>query len=261
MKYLAMIQARCGSTRLPGKVMKDLCGKPSLQRVIERARRSRYVDEVMVITSIDRANLPILGLCSDIGARVGVGSEEDVLDRYYQTAKLLEPEYVIRLTGDCPCFDGELLDEAIGQMEPEADYCGMLSETFADGLDLEIMKFAALKRSWLEAEHSFEREHVTQYIIRHPEMFQLQDLVSPVGYFGDQRWTVDEAEDFEMVSRIYDYFVREKGQEYFGYREILEYLKAHPEVMEINKKYTRNEGLKRSMEEDVIVGGGYHGND
>ena len=254
MRYLAMIQARCGSSRLPGKVMKNLCGKPSLQWVIERAQGSQFVDEVMVITSIDQANLPILGLCSKIGVRVGVGSEDDVLDRYYQTAKLLSPEYVIRLTGDCPCFDGELLDEAIRQLDPEADYCGMLSETFADGLDLEIMKFTALKRSWMEAEHSFEREHVTQYIIRHPERFKLQDFVSPLGYFGDQRWTVDEAEDFQMVSRIYDYFVEEKGQQNFGYRDILQYLKKHPEIAKINQIYRRNEGLDKSIDEDVIVG-------
>lgn len=253
MRYLAMIQARCGSTRLPGKVMRELRGKPSLQWMIERVQRSQCVDEVMVITSIDRANLPILGLCSRIGVRVGVGSEEDVLDRYYQTAKLVRPEYVVRLTGDCPCFDGKLLDKAINQMKPETDYCGMLSETFADGLDLEVVKFTALERSWREAEHSFEREHVTQYIIRHPELFKTQDFVSPIGYFGNHRWTVDEEEDFQMVSRIYDHFVGEGGREDFGYREILQYLKEHPEIMEINQKYERNEGLRKSIENDAII--------
>ena len=98
MKYLVMIQARCGSTRLPNKVLRDLCGKPVLQRMIERVQKSKLVDEVMVITSIEKNNLPILRLCSDLGIRVGIGSEEDVLDRFYQSAKLLKPEYVIRLT-------------------------------------------------------------------------------------------------------------------------------------------------------------------
>ena len=164
-----MIQARCGSSRLPNKVMKPLCGKPVLERVIERVQKSTLVDEVVVITSIDKQNLPILGLCAQLGVRVGVGSEQDVLDRYYQTAKLLQPEYVIRITADCPCFDSELLDMAIRQMDSKTDYCGMLSETFADGLDLEIMKFSALQKAWREASHSFEREHVTQYIVRHPD--------------------------------------------------------------------------------------------
>lgn len=253
MKYLAMIQARCGSSRLPGKVMKELCKKPSLQWVIDRARKSKYVDEVMVITSIDKANLPILRLCADMGIRVGVGSESDVLDRYYQTAKLMEPEYVIRLTGDCPCFDGSLLDEAIREMDSGSDYLGMISETFADGLDLEIIKFEALKRSWQEAVHSFEREHVTQYILRNPQIFKLQDFVSPIGYFGDQRWTVDEAEDFEVVKRIYDHFVNKEQNENFGYIEILKFIKGHSEIMELNKKYRRNEGLKKSIDEDVLL--------
>ena len=136
MKYLAMIQARCGSTRLPKKVLMDLCGKPSLQRIIERVRRSNAIDEVMVITSIDKANLPILRLCADMGVRVGIGSENDVLDRYYQNARLLNPEYVIRLTGDCPCIDHGLIDQAISQMPAEIDYCSKTIETtYADGLD------------------------------------------------------------------------------------------------------------------------------
>ena len=253
MKYLAMIQARCGSTRLPNKVLKDLCGKPALQRMIERVQRSKLVDEVMVVTSIEKNNLPILKLCSELGIRVGIGSENDVLDRFYQTAKLLKPEYVIRLTADCPCFDAGLLDLAITGMEDAADYRAMTSESFADGLDLEIMKYTALEKAWREANHSFEREHVTQYIVRHPELFKLQDFESPVGYFGNHRWTVDEPEDFETVSRIYAHFLNTDLKDSFTYKDILEFLKDHPEVAEINKKYTRNEGLEKSIREDHIV--------
>ena len=253
MKYLAMIQARCGSTRLPNKVLKDLCGKPALQRMIERVKLSKRVDEVMVVTSIEKNNLPILSLCSSIGIRVGIGSEDDVLDRFYQTAKLLQPEYIIRLTADCPCFDAELLDLAIDNLQEDADYCGMTSESFADGLDLEIVRFSALERSWKEADHSFEREHVTQYIVRHPELFKTQDFESPVGYFGDHRWTVDEPEDFELVSRIYKHFIEELHTEEFGYRDVLAFLEEHPEIRAINRMYTRNEGLEKSIRNDHIV--------
>ncbi len=253
MKYLAMIQARCGSTRLPNKVLKDLCGKPALQRMIERVQRSKLVDEVVVITSIEKNNLPILSLCASIGVRVGVGAENDVLDRFYQTAKLINPEYVIRLTADCPCFDAALLDQALSDMNPETDYLGMLSEEFADGLDLEVMKFSALKRAWKEADHSFEREHVTQYIIRHPELFVLQDFHSPIGYFGNHRWTVDEPEDFELVKKIYDHFELEDANDAFGFREILSFLNDHPEVRALNQMYTRNEGLAKSIREDQHV--------
>lgn len=253
MKYLAIIQARCGSTRLPNKVLKDLCGKPVLQRMIERVKLSKMIDEVMVVTSIEKDNLPILRLCADLDVRVGIGSEEDVLDRFYQTAKLLKPEYVIRLTADCPCFDAELLDVAIQGMDQSKDYCGMTSESFADGLDLEIMKFSALEKAWREARHSFEREHVTQYMIRHPEIFEQMDFKSPIGYFGNHRWTVDEPEDFELVSKIYGHFVEECHREDFGYKDILAFLDKNPEIMAINQKYTRNEGLEKSIREDRIV--------
>lgn len=252
MKYLAMIQARCGSSRLPNKVLKDLCGKPVLQRVIERVQKSKYVNEVMVITSIEKNNLPILALCANLGVRVGIGSENDVLDRFYQTAKLLEPDYVIRITADCPCFDWQLLDNAITEMKSESDYLGMLSETFADGLDLEIIKFSALKKAYLEANHSFEREHVTQYIVRHPELFEIQDFSSPIGNFGNYRWTVDEPEDYDLVKNIYEHFSKENDDN-FNYLQILSYLKSNPNVCEINKKFQRNEGLIKSIKEDIIL--------
>ncbi len=253
MKYLALIQARCGSTRLPNKILKDLCGKPSLQRMIERVNKSERVDEVMVVTSIEKPNLQVLKLCAEIGTRAFVGSEDDVLDRYYQAARLLKPEYVIRLTADCPCFDGGLLDEAIKQLKPDTDYMGMLSQTFADGLDIQIIKYTALEKSWHEAVHSFEREHVTQYAIRHPEIFRLQDFKSPIGYFGDQRWTVDEPEDFEVVEHIYNHFINELEKDDFSYKDILEYMNSHPEIMAINSRFTRDEGLTKSIKEDKIL--------
>lgn len=256
MRYLAMIQARCGSTRLPNKVLKDICGKPQLQRVIERVQKSKLVDEVMVITSISKGNLPILRLCADLGVRVGVGSEDDVLDRYYQNARLIGPEYVIRITGDCPLIDAELLDEAIDYMDKDVDYCSnTLEPTFADGLDFEIIKYAALEKSWKEAIHTFEREHVTQYIIRHPELFRCINYASQVGDFSEQRWTVDEIEDYELVKKIYEHFFDEVGVEDFGYKEILSYIKEHPEIETINKKYTRNEGLQKSIDEDKMISG------
>lgn len=254
MKYLAMIQARCSSSRLPNKVLKDICGKPQLQWVVERVRRSRKVDEVMVVTSIDKTNLPILRLCADMGVRVGIGSENDVLDRYYQTARLLRPEYVIRLTGDCPCADPGLIDLAVSLMDDNTDYCGNpASATFADGLDIEIIKFSALERSWREAVHSFEREHVTQYIIRHQELFNYMDFQSPVGDFGNHRWTVDEPEDFEVIQKVYEHFLYEEHKEDFDYMDILKFLNSRPEIRDINKKFQRNEGLKKSIDEDVIV--------
>lgn len=255
MKYLAMIQARCGSTRLPNKVMMDLCGKPLLQRVIERVKRSKHIDEVMVITSIDKTNLPIISLCAELGIRIGVGSEEDVLDRYYQTAKLIKPEYVIRITADCPCIDAGLIDYGIEQMTDKIDYCSnTLKETFADGLDFEIIKFSALELAWKEAKHTYEREHVTQYLIHHPELFEQMCIESSVGDFSNERWTVDEEADYRLICEIYKYFVGQNGNECFNYKDVLGFLNAHNDIRSINSGFERNEGLKKSIAEDKIIG-------
>lgn len=253
MKYLAIIQARCGSSRLPRKVLLDLAGEPSLQRMIERVQRSKYIDEVIVVTSIEKQNLSIIELCAHIGVRVGVGSEEDVLDRFYQIAKLIKPEYVIRLTADCPCFDSELLDDAICKLDTTTDYCGMMSETLADGLDFEIMKYDALVDAWKHSNRAHQREHVTAYITEHPERYKLQDYVSSIENFGKHRWTIDEPEDYELVKKIYEYFYKEKQLPWFGYKDILEYLETNPKLVEINSKFKRNEGYEKSLKEDKFV--------
>ena len=252
MKYIAMIQARVGSSRLRSKVLMEICGKPVLRRVIERVRKSELVDEVIVITSVEKDNLPLLSLCASLDTRVFVGSENDVLDRYYQASRVYDSDYIIRITADCPLFDGGLLDKAIKSMSPEDDYLGMISETFADGLDLEIFKTEALRKSWKEARLQSEREHVTQYIRKHPEMFVLKDFVSPVGDFGENRWTLDEKEDFELIKNIIEHF-ENNGINDYSYKDILDYVNSHPEVKAINAKFSRNEGLQKSLANDTIV--------
>lgn len=252
MKFLVLIQARCGSSRLPGKVMKELAGKTNIEWVVDRVKRSRYVDEVMVITSIEKNNLPLIALCAGLGIRISVGSENDVLDRYYQTAKLLQPEYVIRITADCPLFDWRYLDMAIEQLEEDTDYMGQMEDSFPDGLDIEIIKFSALKESWELAELTSEREHVTQYIRKHPEKFKIQNLVCPIPGIAEKRWTLDEEEDYKVIHEIYRHF-HSMGKEDFVTEDILEFLRERPEIEEINKKFARNEGLQKSIAEDKIA--------
>lgn len=254
-KIIAMIQARVDSTRLNNKIFLQVAKKTMLQYVIEAVNKSKLIDEVIVITSIEKSNLLILELCARLGVRVFIGSEDDVLDRYYQAARLLKPDYVVRVTGDCPLFDGELLDQAILQMEMDTDYLGMMTETFADGLDLEIMSFNALKSAWLRANLRSEREHVTQYILHHPELFKLQDFVSPIGYFGNNRWTLDEEEDFILIKTILEHFINCNIDNY-GYKEILEFIKQNPDIAKINAMYGRNEGLEKSLKNDMTVIGG-----
>ena len=249
MKYLALIQARCGSTRLPNKVLSDLAGKTDIERVIYRVKQSKYVDEVMVITSIEYNNLPLIKICAETNTRIFVGSENDVLDRYYQAAKLLQPEYVIRITADCPLFDWRYLDSAIEQMKPDSDYLWEASETFPDGLDIEIIKYSALKNAWKHAILKSEREHVTLYIKNNPNKFVIEDFVCPIKGIGDKRWTLDEDADYVMINEIYNYFEK-INKHNFVTEDILEYLRRHPEVEIINKGIERNEGLKKSLEND-----------
>ena len=252
MRYLAMIQARYGSSRLPGKILMDLGGKPVLQRVIERVQRSGHIDEVVVVTSVEKDNLPVLRLCAGLGVRVFAGAEDDVLDRFYQMAKLLKPEYVMRVTADCPCYDWRFLDQAIESMAPEADYLWDAGETLPDGLDLEIVKFEALKQSWEKAELASEREHVTQYIRKHPEVFHIQDFRCPIDGIGHLRWTLDEPEDYALICEIYKRFLSEKN-EYFLTEDILRFLRERPELSSMNTDRPRNEGLQKSLQEDRII--------
>lgn len=252
MHYAAMIQARCGSSRLPGKILMDIGGKPVLQWVIERVQRSKYIDEVIVVTSIDKNNLSVLRLCADLDVQVFAGAEDDVLDRYYQMAKLIKPDYVVRITADCPFYDWNILDQAIETMPPEADYLSDFDETLPDGLDIEIMKFSALKLAWQKANLASEREHVTQYIRKHSEEFQHKNFSCPFGNVGYLRWTLDEWEDFVLIEKIYSYFLS-IGREDFLTQGILEYIKENPELSKINAKYARNEGLAKSLHEDKIV--------
>lgn len=252
MKYLALIQARCGSSRLPNKVLKDLSGKTDLQWVIERVRRSTLIDEVMVVTSIEKNNLPLVRLCAELNTRVFIGAEEDVLDRYYQASKLLHPEYIVRITADCPLFDWRYLDMAIEQLESDTDYMAELTESFPDGLDIEIIRFSVLREAWKEARLSSEREHVTQYIRKHPERYRIQNLECPILGIGNRRWTLDEDEDYVLISNIYKHFV-DVNKEDFVTEDVLAYLNANPELEKINAKYTRNEGLTKSLANDRVV--------
>lgn len=252
MKFLAIIQARCGSSRLPAKVLKDLCGKTALERVIERVKKSKYVDDIIVASTINKEDLPIIQLVSGIGIRVFSGSALDVLDRYYQAAKLIHPEYVIRITADCPVFDAKILDDAIEKLKPETEYMAALSETLADGLDLEIIRFEALKSAWTNARLASEREHVTMYIKNNRNQFQIQDYESVLGNLHNERWTIDEPEDYLFIKNIYEYFYG-INQKNFDSVDILNYLNKNPEVREINRGFIRNEGLLISLKNDKIV--------
>ena len=250
MEYLVIIQARCGSTRLSSKVLKEIEGKTALEQMINRVSKSTKVDEIMVATTINQEDIPIVNLVSGLGYRVFVGSSDDVLDRYYQAAKLIRPKYIIRLTADCPLFDWRLLDDAIDELEDDSDDLCSYTETFPDGEDLEIIRFEALEEMWHEAHLASEREHVTLYVKNHPEKYKLQNYECKLGNLKNERWTLDEPEDLEMIRAVFKFFSPRTD---FSMEEIYSFLQANPAVRELNQGFIRNEGLLKSLASDRVV--------
>ena len=234
MNIVAIIQARMGSTRLPGKVLKDLAGQPMLVRVVNRTCRAKTLDTVVVATTVQSRDQAIVQLCERRGWLYFQGSEDDVLDRYYQAALAFNAEAIVRITSDCPLIEPEIIDKVVSEFlshYPDVDYvCNVLPRTFPRGLDVEVMSFEALKRAWHEDNNPAWREHVTQYIQRHPEIFRIRNVASEENY-SHMRWTVDTPEDLTFVRKIYEYF----GHDNFSWKDVLRLLKLHPEWLEINQ--------------------------
>ncbi|MFA7252982.1 MAG: glycosyltransferase family protein [Patescibacteria group bacterium] len=252
MNTIAMIQARTGSTRLPKKVLLKLGGKTVLEQVIERVQRSRSIDEAMVVTTLSINDLAIVKLCAELGIRVFCGSEADVLDRFYQAAKILKPQNIVRVTADCPLIDPDIIDLVVLEHKKNKnDYTSnVLEETFPDGQDNEVITMAALEQAWNGSNLLSEREHVTLYIRNNPDIFKLGSVRSKVDY-SRKRWTLDTRADYNFLVEIYNKL--HSGNHVFGMRDILDLLEKNPELEKININIDRNEGLKKSLLVDKIM--------
>jgi len=238
MNILAIIQARIGSTRLPQKVLLDLEGKTVLEHVVERVKRSN-ISKVIVATTINNEDLKIVKLCSNKGIRVFCGSNDDVLDRFYQIAKLIKPKHIVRITADCPLIDHDIIDRIIDlHLLKNSDYtCNTLNETFPDGLDVEIFTYEALEKAWKEARLTSEREHVTPYIRKHKEIFKISGLENKQN-FSQKRWTLDEPDDYKFLKIVYkNVYVNNSD---FRMNDVLKYLRENPDVEKINNEIIRN---------------------
>ncbi len=250
-EILAILQARMSSTRLPGKVLKPILGRPMLALQIERVLQSKKIDKLVVATSVDPTDDSIEALCRELSIPCFRGSLDDVLDRFYKAALNFQPKHIVRLTGDCPLIDPDILDELITfYLKGNYDYASNSREpTFPDGLDAEIFKFDVLEKAWKEAKLPSQREHVTSFIYQHPERFSLGIYKNAVD-LSFHRWTVDYEEDFEFVSKIFEELYPKNPR--FRMADILKFLELHPELVEINKKFKRNEGFERSLQLDKI---------
>jgi glutamate-1-semialdehyde 2,1-aminomutase len=246
---IAILQARFSSSRLPGKVLKPILNKPMLGYQIERVLQTRNIDKLIVATSTDPSDDDIESLCKKINVHCSRGSLDDVLDRFYQAAKIWEPQHVVRLTGDCPLTDPEIIDAVIDfYFAGSYDYASnAIQPTFPDGLDVEIFRFFALKEAWNESILPSQREHVTPFIYRQPERFRIGNY-SNAESLSHLRWTVDEPEDFEFITNIYGELYPVKPA--FRMADVLDLLQRKPELLDLNKSFERNEGMTRSLEKD-----------
>jgi len=255
MRPVAIIQARMGSTRLPGKVLKPILGRPMLWYIVQRIRYVPDVVEVVVATSEQPGDEPIRDFCREYGIASFAGSESDVLDRFYQAAIQYRGDPLFRITGDCPFVDPEVVARLLELYKTGCyDHVGVATGAgaifldggrFPDGLDAECFSFATLERAWREATAPSDREHVTPYNWRVPGRFRVGTLKAEKDY-SKLRWTVDNEADFQLVSRIYEALYQEDKP--FLMADILNYLVQHPELVKMNQDFIGKEGYREIWE-------------
>ncbi len=251
-KVVAIIQARMGSTRLPGKVLMDIEGKSMLARVIERAGAIPGVDRVVLATTTAESDAPLVAVAEAEGAYCFRGSPEDVLDRYYQAARQVEATTVMRITADCPLLDPQVSGAVLARFqEGDVDYASNIHPpTYPDGLDTEVFSVESLERAWREAKLKSEREHVTPYVWKQPDKFRMANVSNTVD-LSPLRWTVDEARDMEFARSVYSRLQRPGVL--FGYEEVVALVERHPTLGEVNTGIDRNEGYTKSLAEDGLA--------
>lgn len=239
MKVVAIVQARMESTRLPNKVMRTIQGQPMIELLLQRLSKSARIDKIVLATSNHIRNQPLVQLVENHGISVYRGSEEDVLDRYYQAAKLYSADIVVRITGDCPLIDAELVSKLVHEFEKlDVDYLSnTIVPTYPDGLDIEVFSFAALEKAASEATLPEAREHVTPYL-KDSGFFQISNYINSED-LSAERWTVDEPEDFEVISSVFEHFNPRKN---FTWLEVLALTKQQPKIFQRNQHLIRNEG-------------------
>lgn len=257
MEIIAVTQARLGSTRLPNKIFKKVGEKTLLEVHINRVRASKMINSLLVATTTATSDKAIVELSQKLGVSSYQGSEKDVLDRFYQALKDEKPDYVVRLTSDCPLIDAGLIDAIIQRaIEKDLDYCSnTLNPKYPDGQDIEVFKFSALEKAWNRAQLASEREHVTPYIKKH-STFNGGDIFKSDNFQQEEdysmlRMTVDEQKDLDLITKLTEQLGVEKQ-----WKEYALYLKNNPNISSINSGIMRDEGYAKSLKEDKKVGTG-----
>jgi len=232
----AIVQARYGSTRLRGKIFKNLAGKPMLWQVVNRLSYSKTLDKIVIATTTDTDDDLTEKFCVENNIKYYRGDVNDVLSRYYESAKIFNADIIIRITSDCPLIDPNILDDMLKvfvNSETEIDYMSnVIERSFPRGFDIEIFSFAALEKAYNEAKSDFEREHVTPYFYKNPGLFRLKNYKNNIDY-SFHRWTVDTEEDFKLIEEIYNsLYIPEK---LFLFEDILNLFEKNPYLIKINQ--------------------------
>jgi spore coat polysaccharide biosynthesis protein SpsF len=221
------------STRLPGKVLASIDGQTMLARVVNRLQRATLINDLIVATTLKSADEPIVAESKRINVPIFRGSEEDVLDRYYQTAIYNNVDSVVRITSDCPLIDPEEIDKVVREfLSKKPDYASnCLERSYPRGLDTEVMTMETLAKAWQEAHMYYQRAHVTAYIYQNPRLFKLCSIKAD-GDYSNHRWTVDTPEDLRFIRAIYQRL--DQGVA-FGWKDVMKVLDKEPQLMELNK--------------------------
>jgi glutamate-1-semialdehyde 2,1-aminomutase len=239
MKIVAIVQARMGSTRLPNKVMKPINGVPMIELLLMRLSKTKEIGQILVATSTDPRNIPMAEHVRSLGYACETGSENDVLDRYVQAAEAHSADVVVRITGDCPLVDPQLVDDCIRKFKVNGrDYFSNIAPpSYPDGLDIEVVTLAALQRARRESDKAYDHEHVTPYV-RESGLFSVASVQNDVD-LSERRWTVDDPEDFEVITKVFHHFA---PNVHFGWRQVLELQRTQPELFLANQNIKRNMG-------------------
>jgi spore coat polysaccharide biosynthesis protein SpsF len=247
----AIIQARMTSSRLPGKVLKKILGRPLLSYLIERLNYCSSLEEIIIATTTNIGDEPIVNFAVNNNLACYRGSENDVLDRYYQAAKKFGVNHIVRITSDCPLIDPQVVDKIIGIYSKHSDSdLTRTGPTYPEGLDVEVFPFKNLEIAWREAQLSSEREHVTPLIWKNPTRFNIHTIPLEEDY-SFLRLTVDEYVDFEVVKAVIEEIYK-KDDNPFLLKDVINLYEEKPHIFDKNKHVARNEGYLKSVKNDSI---------
>lgn len=249
---LIICQARYASTRLPGKVLLTIRNKPLLWYVLKRLELVKTPNQVIIATSTSASNKPLLDYLKEYKINYYAGDENDVLDRFYQTAKQFNGDIIVRITSDCPLIDPALIDHGLEIfLHSNVDYLSNVHPpTFPDGYDIEIFSFKALETSWEKAKLNSEREHVTPFIYNNPKIYSIENFQNDKD-LSNIRLTVDTKQDFTLISKIIENFYDRWTE--FDLKDVITFINQNPHLLKINSQYKRNEGYFKSLKEDKLI--------